>query len=555
MNAAWTDEYDIVIIGSGAGSAPAALVAAAMGKRPLIVEKTEYFGGSTAMSGGVFWAPNNAVMKRNGVSDSYDQARAYLDACAGDAGPASSPARRHAFLTGAPRMVDFLERKGMRFVYAEGYSDYHEGEHPGGLARGRSIEAAIFDRNRLGDLKRLLRPPVFDVPALAHEFPALTLNGRTFRSKLKMIEVGFRLLRKRLGADLAGSGAAVQGRLLEIAARNGIPIWVNSPVTQFVVEAGRVVGVELRREGEARRVRAGDGVIVVAGGFARNLAMRQKYQLQPTSVDWTNANPGDTGEIIELAMGLGAGVDIMEQSWWTAISVMPDGARAIHPGDMSRPHCFMVDAAGDRFVNESTSYMTVGIAMYERHRTVAAVPSWLVMDSRHRNRYRWGGHPPGKPPADWISTGYMKTAGTLEDLAVQCGIDAERLKATAARFNGFARTGVDEDFNRGKSAYDRGRGDPSNRPNANLGAVEQPPFYAVRLYPGDVGTCGGLLTDEHARVLRDDLTPIDGLYAAGNSTASVFGRSYPGAGASIAASAVFAWIAARHALGVNGDQP
>jgi 3-oxosteroid 1-dehydrogenase len=215
---------------------------------------------------------------------------------------------------------------------------------------------------------------------------------------------------------------------------------------------------------------------------------------------------------------------------------------------MGKPYCIMVDQRGDRYVNEATSYVTVGNAMYTHNERTPAVPSWMILESRHRNRYFWAAFAPGPPPKDWITSGYMKQADTIADLARLCSIEPARLEATVQRFNGFARSGMDRDFRRGLSAYGYDwQGDRTIKPNGTLGAIEKPPFYAVRILPGDVGTCGGLLTDEHGRVLRDDGEAIPGLYATGNTTASLLGKSYPGAGASIGASLVFGWIAAHHA--------
>jgi 3-oxosteroid 1-dehydrogenase len=221
---------------------------------------------------------------------------------------------------------------------------------------------------------------------------------------------------------------------------------------------------------------------------------------------------------------------------------------------MAKPHSIVVDQGGERYMNEATSYVDVGNAMYARNEQTPAIPSWYIVDSRHRRRYRFGGLPPGSPPAHWLSSGYMIEAATLAELARKCGIDAERLDATVKRFNQFALAGVDEDFGRGASAYNRFFGDPSHKPNASLGTIEKGPFYAVKLYPGDVGTSGGLVTDEFARVLRKDGTFIPGLYAAGNAAAPVVGASYPGAGASIASSLVFGFVAARHALDVDAQE-
>lgn len=543
----WVDEYDLVIVGSGAGSICAALVARLAGKRAVILEKTDLIGGSTAMSGGVLWVPNSAIGAKAGVEDSFELAWTYLEACIGHHGPSTSVARRKAFLNSAPQAIDFLQRNGMKLVHAEGYSDYHESELPGGIARGRALVAPVFDVRRLGSWADRLRGLQGNLPITTAEVPGLTLYGGTWSSRLTMAKVAARMARnKLLGHRLVGTGAAVQGRLLEIALRHDIPIRLNAAVAGFIEEGGRIAGIELKN---GDRIRACAGVLVNAGGFAQNQTMRNAHQPAPVSTEWTNANPGDTGEILSMLMDMGAGTDLMDLSWWVTISQLPNGSRPIHSLDISKPHAILVDASGERFVNESTSYLTVGAATYRRHTQVSAIPAWAILDCRHRRSYPWANHPPGRPPEEWIASGYMKCADSIEGLAAACGIDPAGLRATVDRFNGFADSGVDEDFGRGVSAYNRWLADPRVRPNGNLGRIDRPPFYAVALYPGDVGTAGGVITDEHARVLRSDLTPIDGLYASGNVAAPVTGRSYPGAGASIAASLVFGYLAALHAIG------
>lgn len=545
----WDEEVDLLIIGSGAASVPAALVATDAGKRALIVEKNGSIGGSTALSGGVLWVPNNPVMKRAGVHDSYEQAKAYLDACAGEPGPGSTPERRHAFLTRGPELVSYLERHGMKWVHAEGWSDYHESEKPGGVARSRSLVAEIFPMRRLGAwrnrLARSARPPL-----KLHEISALTLYGRTMKSCLTMMKVGMRLWMNRLGFDHVGTGMAVQGRLFEIALRAGIPIWTDCPVTGLITRDRSVRGVTARRAGQEVRI-AAKAVLIDSGGFARNRAMRDQYQPHPTSTEWTNANPGDTGEVMQMAMELGAATAVMDLAWWNSISTPPNGARAINVIDLSKPHSILVDAKGQRFVNESTSYVAVGIAMYERQKTAGAVPAYAILESRHRERYMWGGVKPGLVPEEWISSGYMIRANTVAELARKCGIDPAGLEATVGRFNQYAVSGKDAEYGRGDSAYNRFFGDPTVEPNPNLGVIERPPFYAVKIFPGDVGTAGGLVTDENARVIDKNGNAIPGLYATGNATAPVVGRSYPGAGASISSAAVFGFIAATHALAVE----
>ena len=332
--------------------------------------------------------------------------------------------------------------------------------------------------------------------------------------------------------------------------RKGVDIRTETALRELVVEDGRVVGVVAEREGRELRIQARRGVLLAAGGFARNAEMRRKYGGdQPNEARWTSANPGDTGEVIEAAMALGAAVDLMDEAWWISTAMLPDGSPMMHIGERTRPHSIMVDSAGQRFANEAASYMEVGREQYARNQTVPALPAWLILDARNRRRYPYGTALPMQTPKGWISSGFLKKAGSLGELASQCGIDAEQLTKTVHRFNEHARRGEDPDFQRGASAYERFFGDPAHKPNPSLGPVEQAPFYAIALYPGDVGTCGGLLTDERARVLRRDGSPIEGLYATGNTTATVMGRHYLGPGASIGNSMVFGYVAANDMAG------
>ncbi|MGY3323999.1 FAD-binding protein [Pseudomonas fluorescens] len=562
----WQESYDLVIIGSGGGSMCAALMAQQLGKKALIIEKQDKVGGSTGYSGGVWWVPNNAVMKRHGVQDSYERARQYMDSTVTYDGPSTSPIRREAFLKSGPLMVDFLERKGMAFEYADGWSDYYD-ERPGGEPRGRSLIAKLFNINELGAwTQKLSRYRGAGIPATTNEYPTLFLMKRTWAGKRMAMKLGLRILKQKLlKQELLGGGAAIQGRMLQIALRNKLPIWTETPVTDLVVEDGRVVGVLAQREGKSVRIQAREGVLINVGGFSRNEAMRKQYQPQPSSADWTNANLGDTGEIIQAAMKLGAAVDCMDESWWVVTSLgpnesFPEGALTpegkplpfMHHLDLSLPYSIMVDQDGQRFCDEAGAYMEIGQRMYKRQaETGKAVPAWVVMDSRQRKFYPWGTAMPGQIPQQWLDSGYMIKADSLDELARKCSIDRQGLAATVTRFNGFCQSGVDEDFGRGSRAFDRCHGDPTVKPNPNLGSIEEGPFYAVRMYPGDVGTAGGLVTDEYARVLKEDGCTIEGLYATGNSTAGVTGRCYPGAGTSIAASFIFAYIAAQHSAGVE----
>lgn len=555
----WDETFDFVIVGSGGGSMCAALAAKDRGRKPLILEKLDKVGGSTALSGGVLWIPDNPIMKRAGREDSYDKAQTYLKAVfSGFSSRGASPERVDAFLRSGPEMVSYLENKGMQFHLPKCWPDYYD-DLPGGEHLSRSLVAKMFNLKELGEWeKRLNVYPSFDIPLHPDSMSDVLLLKRTWAGKKAAAGVAFRALRDVVRRSrVRGQGAAIQGRMLQLALHNQIPIWTDTAVTELLVEGGRVVGVVAMRNGQPIRIRAIDGVLINAGGFARNASMRQAYQRKPISHTWTNANKGDTGEMLEACIELGAATENLDLSIWIATSLMPNGDPApgtVHKGDilpsmlpldMSKPGCILVDSRGQRFVNESGSYMDVGEAMYDK----GMAPFWFIMDQANRDRYMWGGK--FGVPKEWLSSGFMKKANDIETLARECGIDAQGLASTIDRFNTFARNGKDLDFNRGGRCYDRWNGDPSNKPNPSLGAIEKGPFYAVAAFPGDVGTFGGVVCDEHARVLREDGSVIDGLYATGNCTSSVLGRFYPGAGGSIAASFVFGYIAALHAA--EGD--
>src|SRR5260221_11138810 len=314
VTAKWDEEFDVLIVGSGTAAFTAAIVAIEAGQRPLILEKTDMVGGSTAMSGGVVWVPNNALMRSAGVGDSYEMARTYLDACVGEIGPASSSARRHAFLMNAPKLVDFLIERGMRFIYARRYADYHETEHPGGLADGRSLVGKILDARELGEWQHKLRRNIErgNFPLELGELHDLAMNGRTWRSKRAMLRMALRLVRMRFGQDLVGTGSAIQGRLLRIALGSKVPVRVNSSITALLTDGGAVTGVEVKTASGVSRIRATKAVILNSGGFARSERMRAKYLPQPSSAEWTNTNPAETGEVLEMSMHHGAATALMD---------------------------------------------------------------------------------------------------------------------------------------------------------------------------------------------------------------------------------------------------
>jgi 3-oxosteroid 1-dehydrogenase len=547
----WDHETDLVIVGSGGGGMVAALAAADAGASAVVLEKRDLIGGSTAMSGGVVWIPDNPLLRADGVPDSYEDALAHFEAVVGDVGPCSSPERRHAFLSSGPEMVTFLQREGVHFERCVGYSDYYSDEK-GGLATGRSIEPEPWDGRALGDLLPSLQPGLAAGVGLAvktNEVRTLAHWNRSPGSFVTatrvVLRTWFAKLRRR---RLLTNGAALIGQLLEVARDRGVPVWTECPVTDLVVEDGRVIGVRATRDGRPIAVRARRGVLLAAGGFAHNAEMRRRHapdrREQPR---WSIANPGDTGDALQAAMDLGAVTDLMDEAWWLPTPRGGKFGQTTLVDARFRPGAIFVDAEGHRFVNEANSYMEIGRAMYERDRTARAVPCWLIFDDGYRRRYSHGLSRPGKLPRGLLESGTLQRADTIAALAEQCGIDPVGLSAEVDRFNRHAESGTDPDFGRGSSAYNRAMGDPGHRPNPSIGPLSRAPYYAVQVVPSDIGTCGGLLTDADARVLGPGDRPIPGLYATGNITATVLGRHYLGAGASIANTMVFGYRAARHA--------
>jgi len=547
MTPVFDETADFVIIGSGGGALAAALAAAHAGLSVVVLEKQTKFGGSTAMSGGVLWLPGNPLHARAGYPDTIDAARYYLNSLIKPSDTASTSVRRDAFLRAVAPMVTMLEAAGLRFYACNRYPDYYSG----GSVSGRAIGAKCIFAQRLGDdAEKLMLLPGWNMPIATDEFAPMSLAARTLKGKLISARVAIRVLRQKLaGSPLLFRGAALQARMLLAVRAINIDLRADSAVTGLVSVAGRVTGVRARSHGTEQTIGARRGVLLASGGFSRNAALRKTYQPAPAGTGWTMANPGDTGDLIAEAQAQGAVLRHMDESWWVPVSLKANGQIAgFHsPQEMQKPYCIAVNAKGARFVNEAASYMEIGQAMYAH----GGVPAWIIMDARHRRYYPWGAVPPLVTPASWIKSGYLARANTLAELASQCGIDSSGLERSVARFNEFAKTGNDLDFQRGARAYDLLYADPRVKPNPALGPIEQAPFYAVRIVPGDVGTAGGLMTDEHARVLRAGGGVIPGLYACGNASAPLFGRIYPGPGASIAASFVFGYIAALHAAGTN----
>lgn len=544
-------EVDLLVIGSGTGMATA-LSAADQGLSALVVEKTAYVGGSTARSGGAFWIPANPVLTREGAHDSLERADEYLDALVADSAP---EARRDAFLEHGAATVKMLERlTPMEFFWTRGYSDYHP-ETPGGSAVGRTCECRPFNAAVLGDDLARLRPgpmtaPV-PMPVTGADYKWMNLMARRPVTALPKIArrvvqgIGGLALKRRYTAG----GQAIAAGLFAGLRRAGIPVWTNTSLVELITTEGTVTGAIVEQQGHQVTIRARRGVVLAAGGFDHNAAMREQYQSPSIDGTLSLGSEGNTGDAIEAGRKLGAGLASMSEAWWfPAAAPLPGAAPQIFLAERSLPRSLLVNQDGKRFINESTDYMSFGQRLQQLERDGEPITDmWLVFDQTYRNRYVFAGtvFPRMPLPDEWYEAGIAVTADDPHALARAAGLPEDAFAQTVQRFNAMAQAGTDADFRRGDSAYDRYYGDPTITPNPNLGPVERK-LYAVRTVLSDLGTCGGLLADEHGRVLREDGTVIEGLYAQGNTAGNVFGRYYPGAGATIAQGLVYGHIIAQH---------
>ena len=503
-----TDEYDVVVVGSGGGALTGAFLAQKAGLATVVVEKTALLGGTSAYSGGACWLPGSQVQQRAGIPDSTGSARDYLAAILVE----PNEVRIEAFLAHAPDLVAELEADDAIDFEWLPFPEYYDA--PGRVPFGRSIQPTSVKRGDLpARVGELVRPPV--------ERDRVGEGGRN---------------------TLSG-GQALIARLLDGFLREGGTVRTDLPVTGYVLDGDRVAGVAAMTPEGPVEIRARRGVLVAAGGFEGSAALREEHGV-PGDVAWTMAPAGtNTGEPIQAAIALGAATDWSPVGWFCPGLEQPDGGGSFTLGFRSG---LMVDQHGRRYADECLPYDRFG---REMAKAPERIPSWYVFDSREGGRLPAIAMPEGDPAAH-LAAGTWVRADSLPDLADAIGVPADELVATVERFNGFCQTGVDEDFGRGDDEYDTffagGQG-----PNKALTPCDQAPFYAARFVLSDLGTKGGLVTDERGRVLRPDGTHLAGLYAAGNSAASVFGTVYPGPGAPLGSAMVFASLAVRDVEGIS----
>ena len=554
-----TETYDVVVVGAGAAGLSAAITAAAQGLSTVIIEKSPYWGGSTSRSGGGVWIPNNSVLERDGVDDTTERAREYVKAIIGEH---AREDRIDAYIDRGPEALEFLMKHApLDLEWVKGYSDYYP-EAPGGRLGGRSVEPRPFDARALGDDLDTLHPQYTKAPlnmvVLQSDYRWLNTGMRHWRGPLRMAKVGGRFFWARSrGKKLIAMGAALAAELLLGVRQAGVPLRLNTGLVDLLTDDGRVVGVTAESDGRRFDIRAERGVILACGGFERNAEMRRKYQREPIGSDWTTGAPSNTGDGINASLKIGAAVSLMDDAWWGPTIPLPRGPW-FALSERSVPGTFIVNMRGERFMNESLPYVEAVHQMYGGEFGLGDgpgenVPSWLIFDQTCRNRYLFAGVNARQPlPKKWFESGVVVKADTITELADKIGVPADSLNATTERFNGFAKNGVDADFHRGESGYDHYYGDITNKPNPSLGPVRKAPFYAVKMVPGDLGTKGGIETDATGRALRPDGSVIEGLYAAGNTSAPVMGHTYAGPGATIGPALVFGYLAALDAAANAG---
>ncbi|KAH6999317.1 3-oxosteroid 1-dehydrogenase [Ilyonectria destructans] len=538
---------DVLVVGSGAAGLTAAARSRSLQMDTLVIEKTGKLGGTTAYSGGGVWVPCNHLQPQHGIYDSPQDAATYIDSIVKETTPASTPARRAAYLEHSPKMAKFLDDQGFKWNLDLPYPDYHALE-PGASVTSRSISPAQFDlRNLDAAWRNRLRTPVDWQPVMsAVESRVLFRFGASIGDFLKAVQlVVLRSLRTLIrGEKPSAAGVGLVAQLLHINLGLGAQIWTNARLNQLLTTpTGKVVGALIERDGEMLRVQAKRGVVLAAGGFSRSPEMRDQYLQKPTDAGWSLTAPEDKGDGIKVGMDVGADITLMKHAWWMPC-FMDNGKPVLDVYVRSFPHSIVIDQSGRRYFNESECYCDAGRDMLARTSEVPSIHSWVILDSRHRRKYMLGRLLPGLTPKSSIKSGFLYKDSSLTGLAKQIGVDEHQLQETVERFNKFALNGVDEDFQRGLNPYNKVFSDPNHGPNPNLGTIEQGPFYAIKMYPGDIGTKGGLVTDERARVLNKQGQPIKGLYATGNTTASVFGARYPGSGGTLGPGMTFGYVAA-----------
>ncbi len=557
----WDREVDVLVVGTGNGALTSALCNWEMGSKDLlIVEKTDKVGGTSASSGGGIWIPANHYAKACGAEDSIEDAKTYLmGTLFGEDVPEEMI---DAYLENGPKMLKFLsDRTDVRYESLEHYPDYYT-NYDGARAGHRSLEPAPIDMSELGDdwknvrwshhMMRMFNRIHF-TQVEAHSIMTQAPGWKSLLAKLLVsyvTDLGWRM--KTPVARRLCTGSAGVARLYVSVKKRGIPLEFNTRFVSLIAEGTQILGAQLEHDGKKTTIRARKGVVLGAGGFEKNQALREQYLPAPTDASWSAGNPANEGDALLAGLAVGAKTRLMKDAWWTTTLCVPDEPTPrLSIMEKSFPGSCVVNKAGKRFANESQNYMAFQKELFATHSDETPnAPAWQIFDARFRRNFMVGPlmtaamKPDWQIPKKWFDTGFVAKANTIRELASIMGIDPDGLEETIGKMNDFARTGVDEDFHRGESAYDRYYADPAIKPNPCLAPIDEAPFYAMRIEAGDFGTLGGLDTDTNGRVKCEAGGVFEGLFAVGNSSAAIL-PTYPGPGATLGPAMTMAYQSAK----------
>lgn len=561
--------FDVLVVGSGCGGLAAALTAdISNAGKVLVIEKSALIGGTSATSGGVIWIPNNHHAVHAGAQDSFSQAKEYLKATI----PEDEFNERmiDTYLDNGPKMVKFLEdNTDVRYTSLEHYPDYFQ-DAPGVKLGNRALEPAPVSAETLTDDVDNLHPSgpqtiLFGRYGVnfeeSHAFSTQSPGWMKLFIKIFIkywLDIPWRIKRKR--SRRLAFGAASVARLVSSAKKRNIPIWRSTEFKDYIIENKRVIGVVIKRGDKTLRIKTNKGVIVASGGFGQNQSMREEYLPKPTNADWGCEPKTNTGDPIKAAEAIGAKLKFMDKAWWVTTVKAPDeDFPRLSEVEKSMPGNYTVNKSGSRFANESQNYLTFMLEVLKKQEGGESfTPMFMIFDANHRKNYPVGPLMPGKFFPDsvvkfmhknWFNNDFITCADSIEELAQKTGINSDGLINTIKRVNQFSKSGKDLDFHRGDNERDRFSGDQSLI-NPCLGSVDQAPFYAMRIDPGEFATCGGMVTNENGQVTDEYNNPIPGLYASGNCTPALL-TTYPGPGATIGPAMTYGYIAAKHIAGSN----
>ncbi len=564
---AWDKSVDVLVVGSGNGGLTTALCAHDMGVgEVLVIEKSGLYGGTSAISGGGVWIPNNRYAKAAGAEDSIDKARTYLL----NTTPAGQVPEHlvDAYLVNGPKMIDFLhERSQVRYVTLEHYPDYYS-DQDGSMPGHRSMEPEPVNADQLGQhaltLRRshqmmhlggLIGITQVEAALLMAQLPGWWKTAGKLALDY-LLDIRWRLFGDKYARRLTCGCAGVARLRLSLLERD-IPVWLRSPMRELITDdSGRVVGVVLEQRGQRLRIEARKAVVLAAGGFEHNQEMRERYLPSPTNHWWSAGSYDNTGDAISEGLRLGAKMHMLHNAWWcNTIAVPGEPIPRLSIMEKSYPGSIVVNPAGERFSNESQNYMAYQLETFEKHsEDYPCAPSWQIFDANFRATYFVGPlynskfRPDWLLPASWEQAGFIARANTVRELAEKIDVDPDGLENTVSKMNAYARSGKDLDLSRGDALYDQYYGDPRVTPNPCLGPIQKAPFYAMKVDPGDFGTQGGMVVTENAEVTREGGGVIPGLYAIGNCSAPVL-PTYPGPGATLGPAMTFGYQAAKHISG------